>query len=691
SWQALVFLSWLVGMLVLLALLVQRICFVKGLIAQSKPADERLLEMLDECRCRIDIRRNIDLRLSSNTLSPAVCGLFKPIILMPATVLDKLPPEKLKTILIHELAHIKRADIWINLLQTILQIAYFYNPFVWIANAMVRRTREQAVDEMVLVTLKPNTESCSNTLIDIAEMAFWRPNFSLRLIGVVESKKALERRIKHMLNRPIPKTEKLGIVGLFAIIIIGAIILPMGCNQPKQSSLETPVTEYSKESHIPSTSIINDDFAVPKEFVGHWKGQAKIIVNWTKQRRLAIDIEVMPNGKVTGWVGDSQFKGATLKSNRGWLGKKLNIKTDWMIRGDLVGPVIKNENITREYINLLFNDIDSDDKIKGGFHTSGKHIGNKETMVMSGARMVLVKIPAETYIPSTSTINEKGHIIDKIDYPFVNDQEVIGTWKAVDYVGEIEDFKVGEKQWTPRGGELFLHEMIFENNGSLISKNDNMPAGYPGAWTKGLVFYNNDTVTASKYTLKDMAGSTYMFYEWKSGDYTFRHRKPSYYVLKKIADKKTVFHTTAKSYPLKKETFFKKIDTLETKGEFFTEESIRIITEDLPLFITITESDCEEWAKLNNREYDVYVYLALSTGLSENIKNRQYVGNHFSDIRHPMLKLAWAIQLYYKGPKTKEVSQYLYEMVTSEESSLILQEGLGHGWEEFKNEIISHH
>ena len=54
----------------------------------------------------------------------------------------------------------------------------------------------------------------------------------------------------------------------------------------------------------------------------------------------------------------------------------------------------------------------------------------------------------KAYIPPTSTINEQGHIVDKIDYPFVNDTRVIGTWKAVDYVGEMEQFKVSEQQWS---------------------------------------------------------------------------------------------------------------------------------------------------------------------------------------------------------------------------------------------------
>ncbi|MFB0553376.1 MAG: M56 family metallopeptidase, partial [Phycisphaerae bacterium] len=268
-WQGLVFLGWLVGMLVLLVLLVKRVCFVRGLIAQSRPANGRLLEMLDECRCLIGIRQNIELRLSGNRLSPADCGLFKPIILMPATLPKKLSREKLKAVLIHELAHIKRGDVWVNLLQTTLQIVYFYNPFVWLANAMVRRVREQAVDEMVLVTLKPETKSYSNMLIDIAEMAFWRPNFSLRLIGVVESKKALERRIKHMLSRPVPKSSKLGYLGLIAIIVIGAILLPMGSNSMAEAANIQKISRVHSETKtiVPGVGVGDYTLGMSKDEV----------------------------------------------------------------------------------------------------------------------------------------------------------------------------------------------------------------------------------------------------------------------------------------------------------------------------------------------------------------------------------------------------------------------------------------
>ena len=227
TWQAAVFIIWFIGLAVFSVLLVHRILFVRRLIAQSEPAKNRHTDLLDQCRQRIGIKRKTELRLSDKLLSPAVCGFFRPVILIPTGLIEKLSPDKLKAVLIHELAHVKRGDLWVNCVQTFLQIIYFYNPLVWLANVVICRIREQAVDEMVLVTLDAEAMSYSNTLIDIAEMTFLKTSLSLQLIGVVESKKALSRRIKHILNRPIPKNAKLGALSFVVIILSAIVLLPM--------------------------------------------------------------------------------------------------------------------------------------------------------------------------------------------------------------------------------------------------------------------------------------------------------------------------------------------------------------------------------------------------------------------------------------------------------------------------------
>jgi len=515
-WQGLVFSGWLVGILVLLALLVQRVCFVRGLIAQSRPANERLLEMLEECCCQIGIRPNIELRLSGNTLSPAVCGLFKPIILMPAALLEKLSREKLKAVLIHELAHIKRADVWVNLLQTMLQIVYFYNPLVWIANAIVRRVREQAVDEMVLVTLKPETNSYSNTLIDIAEMAFWRPNFSLRLIGVVESKKALEKRIKHMLNRPIPKSSKLGFLGLLVIVVIGAVLLPMGCHPAKQTALETAAKVGSKDNTIvPGVRVGEYTFDMSKDDVLESLGKPRMIFYGEERYTL----ENLPRmyymcfDDVSFRILDDSVKEITAISPFYRFTNGLGVgDSEQKIKQAFGDDYRLKETEWKDFLTY---------KDKGLVFEINKY--DRTVMEIGVLPVESLKSYKKADIPPTSTINERGHIVDKIDYPFVNDPEVIGGWKSVDFIEDIDDFDPTKKTWQ---GGLFLNHLIFEPNGII--------AGGLLTWTKGLVFYDNDFVTASKYQIKKIDGSEYMFYEWKSGDYSVRHSKPSYYVLKRV-------------------------------------------------------------------------------------------------------------------------------------------------------------
>jgi beta-lactamase regulating signal transducer with metallopeptidase domain/nitrous oxidase accessory protein NosD len=232
-WQGLVLLSWAAVATVLLLLLLQRAFFVRGLVAQADAADAAMQDALDRCRARIGLRREVGLRLSAVAGTPAACGLIRPVILIPQALAPRLEAHDLEAVLLHELAHIKRGDLWVNLAQTLLQIVHFYNPLLWLANAIIRRTREQAVDEAVLVAMGDAAQQYPETLVYIAKLAFRRrPALSLRLLGVVESQSALSAWIRHILTRPLPKTARLGVLGLLIIIIIGVIVLPMAKARP---------------------------------------------------------------------------------------------------------------------------------------------------------------------------------------------------------------------------------------------------------------------------------------------------------------------------------------------------------------------------------------------------------------------------------------------------------------------------
>jgi len=123
---------------------------------------------------------------------------------------------------------------------------------LWLANSMIRRIREQAVDETVLVAMGPNARQYPETLLNVARLAWQRPALSLRLIGVIESKSQLKERIKKMLDTPAPKSAKLGIAGILLIIALGIFLLPMANaqNSDTESSKLTEKLKAEKQAEV---------------------------------------------------------------------------------------------------------------------------------------------------------------------------------------------------------------------------------------------------------------------------------------------------------------------------------------------------------------------------------------------------------------------------------------------------------
>ncbi|MCJ7693382.1 MAG: M56 family metallopeptidase, partial [Sedimentisphaerales bacterium] len=226
KWEGVVFLVWAAIVVAMMLMLLQRAFFVFGLVAQAKKAGGTMEDILERCKEKMGMRGKVGLKLSANATSPAVCGLFRPVILVPQDLEARLDGSEMRAVLMHELAHIRRGDLWVSLAQTVLQIVYFYNPLLWAANAVIRRVREQAVDEAVLVAMGEAARQYPQTLVNVAKLAFGRPALSLRLIGVVESKSALKGRVKRILERPLPKNAKLGIAGLIMVLLFGSVLLP---------------------------------------------------------------------------------------------------------------------------------------------------------------------------------------------------------------------------------------------------------------------------------------------------------------------------------------------------------------------------------------------------------------------------------------------------------------------------------
>jgi bla regulator protein blaR1 len=126
--------------------------------------NKRLKEM---CR-QLNINKKIVL-LQSNILSiPSVIGYFKPVILFPAAMFSALTIKEIEAILMHELGHIRRNDFIINILQNILEVAFFFNPAVIWVSTLIKTERENCCDD-IAVSFTGNKQDYIKALISFSE------------------------------------------------------------------------------------------------------------------------------------------------------------------------------------------------------------------------------------------------------------------------------------------------------------------------------------------------------------------------------------------------------------------------------------------------------------------------------------------------------------------------------------------
>jgi TonB family protein len=101
-----------------------------------------------EMACRSRMTRQVRLLVSSIVDVPAVIGCLRPAILVPASTLSGLTPAHLEAILLHELAHVRRGDYLVNVLQCVVEVLLFYHPAVWWVSSQIRREREHCCDDV---------------------------------------------------------------------------------------------------------------------------------------------------------------------------------------------------------------------------------------------------------------------------------------------------------------------------------------------------------------------------------------------------------------------------------------------------------------------------------------------------------------------------------------------------------------
>lgn len=196
--------SWFVVLCFKLIQMFIDLIFIRKLRSSNiRFVDSRIEQSLLVLIHKMGLKNKIDVFESPLLKSPVMIGVIKPMILFPIGLATMMPIHQIEAILAHELAHIKRKDYLVNLIQSIIEVIFFFNlPVIWFSS-MIRQEREQCCDEIAL-ELTGNKAEYVNTLVQCLEH-----NPSSAKMAFANNRKSVLTRVKRIFGIPNPTFNQL--------------------------------------------------------------------------------------------------------------------------------------------------------------------------------------------------------------------------------------------------------------------------------------------------------------------------------------------------------------------------------------------------------------------------------------------------------------------------------------------------
>ena len=219
--------------------------------------DEALNGLFSSLLTELNLKGKVRLLRSEQTLMPVVCGVLRPLVLLPATA-SEWSEERRKMVLLHELTHVARRDCLTQILAQIACAFYWFNPLVWYAARRLRVEREQACDDFVLsIGTKPS--DYAQHLLEIARSMPERSVFdwSQTATVAIARQSQLEGRLLAILSkenkpRAMSRMMTAGVVASICVLVFSlAVIRPTaikGQNQSASKIGSTPETKALEKS-----------------------------------------------------------------------------------------------------------------------------------------------------------------------------------------------------------------------------------------------------------------------------------------------------------------------------------------------------------------------------------------------------------------------------------------------------------
>lgn len=211
-----------------------------GVSPCAAPVQQAMQRMLE----RLQVKRRVDVLASSLITSPIVVGCFRSVILLPTHFITTTPISQLEAILAHELAHVRRYDYVVNLLQTLIETLFFYHPAVWWISHRLRIERENCCDDMVVNVLGDKLEY-GRALLAVEEFRASSAHDSLLALGAKSG--SLLARIKRLVapaQHEMPRSGTyIGVLCIMLALAVATSVWTYG--QGNNSRVE----DYGEESH----------------------------------------------------------------------------------------------------------------------------------------------------------------------------------------------------------------------------------------------------------------------------------------------------------------------------------------------------------------------------------------------------------------------------------------------------------
>ena len=196
NWYGVLALIWIVGCALLLGIWLRKISLLSSVIKSGKVVTSgRELEVLQRVRTWLGLRRQVTLVISSEIAEPGVWSVFKPTVLLPEGISDRLNDHELETIMMHELVHVERWDNLIGIVQRVVCCLLWFHPLVWLLDRQLLAEREQSCDDTV-IRLSGDSQIYASGIKKICRHSIGWELTGLSNVGGSDLKKRIKRIVE---------------------------------------------------------------------------------------------------------------------------------------------------------------------------------------------------------------------------------------------------------------------------------------------------------------------------------------------------------------------------------------------------------------------------------------------------------------------------------------------------------------